>query len=219
MTNIIKESIKYLGWVLLCLFLWLKGCSRSSTNDVVQIQKVIVPKVEGKFESKVPVHELVLKSKKRPKIGANNALGKPLIIADELIEMTRKNEEQLTFYEKSNDSLKKELYKKSTVLNKFSTKFEDDNILLNINGIVQGEVQEITPNYTIKEKNIDVKPIETVFRLLAGVEVGNNDKFDNFKAKANLMLQNRKGNIMSASFDTNNTIWIGYNFSIFNINR
>jgi len=208
----LKESIKYLGWVLLCLFLWLKGCSRSSTNDVVQIQKVIVPKVEGKFESKVPVHEPVLIAKEKSEKLINDT---SLIVSNGLIE----NEEKLAFYEKANDSLKKELYKKSTVLNKFSTKFEDDNILLNINGVIQGEVQEITPNYIIKEKKIDVKPKETMLRLLVGVEVGNNDKFDDFKVKANLMLQNRKGNIMSASFDTNNTIWIGYNFSIFNINR
>ena len=97
----------------------------------------------------------------------------------------------------------------------------DDNLLLNIDGIVQGEVKEITPSYTIKPKKVEVqvKPKETVFRLLGGLEVGNNTKLDGFAAKANLMLQNKKGNIISGSFDTNQTIWIGYNFSIFDIKR
>jgi hypothetical protein len=36
------------------------------------------------------------------------------------------------------------LFGKAVKLNKFSTKFEDDNLLLNIDGVVQGEVQEVS---------------------------------------------------------------------------
>jgi hypothetical protein len=48
------------------------------------------------------------------------------------------------------------LFGKAVKLNKFSTKFEDDNLLLNIDGVVQGEVQEVTPSYTIKKKEVQL---------------------------------------------------------------
>lgn len=112
-----------------------------------------------------------------------------------------------------NEKLKLQ-FAKAVQQNEFSTDFEDENIVLNINGIVQSTVKEITPNYKIKERKVDVpvKPKKTVFRLLVGGEIGNNTKLDGFAAKGNLMPQNKKGNIISGSFDTNQTIWIGYNF-------
>jgi hypothetical protein len=51
--------------------------------------------------------------------------------------------------------IKQLLFGTAIKLNKFSTKFEDDNLLLNIDGVVQGEVQ-VTPSYTIKKKRVAV---------------------------------------------------------------
>ncbi len=209
----LKEAFKYLGWILLFFALWFKGCSHNEKSTVTA--KVVIPEVKGKFEAKKPINVPILSPSRRQendkKIYIENPID-PKLIAE--------NEKMKSDFAKETDSLKKIIaYNKAVQLNKFSTKFEDDNLLLNIDGIVQGEVKEITPNYTIKEKKVEVqvKPKETVFRLLGGVELGNNTKLDGFAAKANLMLQNRKGNIISGSFDTNQTIWIGYNFSIFDI--
>jgi hypothetical protein len=55
----------------------------------------------------------------------------------------------------ANDNIKQLLFGTAIKLNKFSTKFEDDNLLLNIDGVVQGEVQ-VTPSYTIKKKRVAV---------------------------------------------------------------
>jgi len=209
---IVKEAFKYLGWVLLFVVLWFRGCSGNQPTP--QKVKVIVPEVKGKFEAKKPVNVPIgQKVSKGETVYKENPIN-PKFIAE--------NEKLKNDFAKEKDSLKRIItYNKAVQLNKFSTKFEDDNLLLNIDGIVQGEVKEITPNYTIKEKKIEiqVKPKETVFRLLGGMELGNNTKLDGFAAKANLMLQNKKGNILSGSFDTNQTIWIGYNFSIFDIKR
>ena len=212
---LLKESFKYLGWVLLFAFLWFKGCS--PTPKTPQIVKVIVPEVKGKFQAKKPVNVKIKPSSRRQENGKtvykDNPID-PLLLAE--------NEKLKQDFAKEIDSLKRIIaYNKSVQLNKFSSDFEDDNVVININGIVQGEVKEITPSYTIKEKKVEVqvKPKETVFRLLGGFELGNNTKLDGFKAKGNLMLQNKKGNIISGSFDTNQTIWLGYNFSIFDIKR
>jgi hypothetical protein len=208
---ILKEFFKYLGWVLLFASLWFRGCS--GNTPLPQIVKVTVPEIKGKFEAQQPVNVPIgQKVSKGETVYKDNPID-PKLLAE--------NEKLKNDFAKANDSIKKLQFAKAVQLNKFSTKFEDDNLLLNIDGIVQGEVKEITPNYTIKEKKIEVqvKPKETVFRLLGGMELGNNTKLDGFAAKANLMLQNKKGNILSGSFDTNQTIWIGYNFSIFDIKR
>jgi len=206
----LKEFVKYLGWILLFIVLWFRGCS--GTTPSPQIVKVIVPEVKGKFEAKKPIN-----------VPINNSVIKEYLTTENPInpKLLAENEKLKVDFAKASDSIKKLQYSKAVQLNKFSTKFEDENLLLNIDGIIQGEVKEITPNYTIKEKKIEVqvKPKETVFRLLGGMELGNNTKLDGFAAKANLMLQNRKGNILSGSFDTNQNIWIGYNFSIFDIKR
>ena len=211
-----KEFLKYLGWILLFVFLWFRGCSGSIHSP--QIVKVIIPKVQGTFEAKKPVHEPVLipsnsRELKKGKITfIENPIDKKLIA---------ENEKLKSAFAKENDSIKQLSFNKAIQLNKFSTKFEDENLLLNINGVVQGEVKEITPNYTIKEKKIEVpvKVKETVFRILGGLEVGNTAQLDAFKLRANLMFQNRKGNIISGSFDTDQTIWVGYNISIFDVKK
>lgn len=207
----IKEAFKYLGWVLLFFVLWFRGCS--STPTTPQLTKVIVPEVKGKFEPKKPVNTAIgQKVSKGKTVYIDNPID-PLLLAE--------NENLKQDFAKASDSIKKLQFAKAIQLNRFSTTFDDDNLFLNIDGIVQGEVKEITPSYTIKPKKVEVqvKPKETVFRLLGGMELGNNTKLDGFAAKANLMLQNKKGDIISGSFDTNQTIWIGYNFSIFDIKR
>jgi hypothetical protein len=214
---ILKESFKYLGWILLFIFLWLNSCSHAEKSTVTAT--AIVPEVKGQFEVKKVINiPIVIKAnlpqlKKGEKIYVENPVDEKLIAENEKLKLD---------FAKETDSLKKIIaYNKAVQLNKFSSKFEDDNLLLNIDGIVQGEVKEITPRYTIKEKKvgIQVKPKETIFRLLGGLELGNNTKLDNFNIKANLMLQNRKGNIISGSFDTQQNIWMGYNVKIFDIKR
>lgn len=212
---LLKEFLKYLGWILLFAVLWFRGCS--STPATPKLTKVIVPEVKGKFEVKKPV------SVKIESFSRHREDDKNIYIENEIDQkLITENEKLKQDFAKEKDSLKRIIaYNKAVQLNKFSSDFEDDNILINIEGIVQGEVKEITPGYKIKEKKVEVlvKPKETVFRLLGGMELGNNTKLDGFAAKANLMLQNKKGNIISGSFDTNQTIWIGYNFSIFDIKR
>lgn len=216
-STFLKEFFKYLGWILLFLFLWFNGCSK---EKAVASATVVVPEVKGKFEAKNPVNVPIkanspqLKTSTEPK----NFSTEPSPLVQNLI---LENDKLKSDFAKASDSIKKLQFAKAVRLNNFYSNFENDDIKIDINGIVQGEVKEVTPSYTIKEKKVEVtiKPKETVVRVLAGMELGNNTKLDGFASKANLMLQNRKGNVLSASFDTNQTIWVGYNFSILNIKR
>ncbi|MCC9016915.1 hypothetical protein [Flavobacterium lipolyticum] len=206
----IKEFLKLFGWILLFVSLWFKGCSKEGKSET--IVKVKVPEVKAVLEAKKPDQKPIDFPKKGETIYRDNPLNAKL--SDE-------NEKLKLDYAKMSDSLRSKAYEMAIELNNFSTKFEDENLLLNINGTVRGEVQEVTPSYVIKSKELSVplKQKESVFRVLGGLEMGNTLQLDNFKVKGNLMFQNRKGNIISTSFDTQQTFWVGYNFSIFNIKR
>jgi hypothetical protein len=215
-----NTQTKQIDWVkvfaivtaIVFAFLWLKGCTSSNPEPQIAKVKVTVPEVKGNFESKKPVHLKVNlpKNDKSKIVKVENPINQQLVAENEALKLA---------FAKETDSLKKQLaYEKAIALNNFSTKFEDENLELNIEGVVQGEVKEISPSYKMKERNIEktVKEKQVAFRMLGGVEVGNTLVLDNFAVKANLMFQNKKGNIFSASMDTNKAIWVGYSASIFN---
>ena len=207
----IKEFMKYLGWILLFIVLWFKGCSGATPTP--QIAKVIIPEVKGNFQAKKPVHEAISSRKER------TATGKEILQVENPInkKLIAENEKLKKDFAKANDSIKKLSFNKAIQLNKFSTKFEDENIVLKVNGVVRGEVKEVTPDYTIKKKEIEVpvKVKETVFRVLAGGAIGLNKKMNQATYKLDLNFQNRKGNIISVGYDTDNKIWLGYYRTIF----
>jgi hypothetical protein len=212
----VKEFFKYLGWILLFVFLWFRGCSESTSKP--QIAKVIIPEVEAKFEPKKPVHEPIIIKANSPQLKIST---EPNPLVQKLVE---ENKRLVQDFAKANDSIKKLSFNKAIQLNKFSTKFEDENVVLNINGVVQGEVKEITPNYTIKAKKVEVpvKVKETVLRVLAGGAVGLNKELNQAAYQLDLNFQNRKGNIITAEYlkiGGQEFGMVGYKHSIINIKR
>ena len=206
----IKTFIKsYLGWILFFLMVWLNAGAGKEIKTV----KVIVPTVTGKLESKKP--ELKPIEIKQEPIGKKDRLiykENPfnIILAEE-------NTKLKADYSRMSDSLKSKAYDKAIELNTFSYKSEDKYLKLTIDGIVRGEVGEITPSYTIKEQESEVFVKEKLpgLKVLGGVEVGNTKTLDNLSFKGSVLFQNRKGNIISAGYDTDNKIWLGYYRSIF----
>lgn len=211
---VLKKVVSYLAFALIVhLFLgWFGGCSSDPKKE--DVQTVTIPEVSGKFEPQKP--------KSKPLEWPNKDQKKPIIKwKDKEIHIENPvNIELAHQYVKAKDSIERlNLYLKSIQISSFSSKFEDENILINMNGIVRGEVQEITPSYTIKPRKAEIKPKQTVFRLLVGAEVGSSIITPKLNIKANLMLQNKHGDIISGSYDTNQVYWIGFHKSIFNIKR
>ena len=206
----IKTFIKsYLGWILFFLMVWLNAGAGKEIKTV----KVIVPTVTGKLESKKP--ELKpLEIKQEPIVKKDGLVYKEnpfnIILAEE-------NTKLKADYSRMIDSLKSKAYDKAIELNTFSYKSEDKYLKLTIDGIVRGEVSEITPSYTIKEQESEVFVKEKLpgLKVLGGVEVGNTKTLDDLSFKGSVLFQNRKGNIISAGYDTDNKIWLGYYRSIF----
>lgn len=204
--------------IIVLLFFVFRSCQGNEESAVTA--KVVVPEVKGTFEAKKPIHEAISPKKER------TATGKEILQVENPIDkkLIAENEKLKKDFAKANDSIKQLSFNKAIQLNKFSTKFEDENLVLNIDGIVQGEVKEITPNYKIKEKKIEVpvKVKETVFRVLAGGAIGLNKELNQAVYQLDLNFQNRKGNMFSAEYlkiGSQEFGMIGYKHSIVNVKR
>lgn len=65
------------------------------------------------------------------------------------------------------------------------------------------------------KKELKENSKEVVFRLLGGLEYGNSQLLTNSIFKGNIMFQTRNGSLFTASIDTKQNYYVGYNFSIF----
>lgn len=204
--------------VVLLIFLF-RSCQGNEESTVTA--KVVVPEVKGTFKAKKPVHESILNKAKSPQLKKGETVYKENPINKKLIA---ENEKLKKDFAKADSTTKDVIFEKVATLNKFSSNFEDENIIINIDGIVQGEVKEITPNYKIKEKKIEVpvKVKETVLRVLAGGAIGLNKELNQAAYQLDLNFQNRKGNMFSAEYlkiGSQEFGMIGYKHSIINIKR
>lgn len=214
-----KNLFSFGGWILLFLVLWFKGCDGPSTPSVTTITTPAITKTLP--ANTVIKHQIVEVNKMVRDRKTENKYLKDLSEAEEKIIAYQEEIDNMQSEFMWSDSIKKaELYRLATELKKFESNFEDENLKLTINGIIGGnEVKEITPTYTIKSKTIDVPQKQVKFRMLVGGGLGNSLTFDKPLFNANVGFQNAKGNVLRFSFDTEQRIMIGYDFSLFKITK
>ncbi|HET8885874.1 MAG TPA: hypothetical protein VFM70_05920 [Salinimicrobium sp.] len=207
---VLKKTWTYIVIAILLLILFFKGCDSEPKKKTIEVK---VPEITAELPEQKPEH----KNAKDPV---------EVKWKEKVIEVPNPvNEELAIAYQKAKDSLERyKMYLDAIQMREFISEYEDDNLKLTLTGMVQGEVQSIKPTYTIKERTAtaEVEEKETVFRLLGGVEFGNNTMLNDFRYKANLGFQNAKGNILRGSFSNENGInyiYLGYDISIFQIRR
>ena len=212
-----KNGILYLGWILFILLLFFRGCDSSVPGT-----SVTIPAITKTLPSDTIIKHQVLEVKKmvRDRKTENKYL-KDISEAEQRIIAYQEEIDNMQSEFMWSDSIKQaELYRLATELKNFESNFEDENLKLKINGIIGGnEVKEITPTYTIKAKKIDVPQNQVKFRMLVGGGLGNSLTFDKPLFNGNVGFQNAKGNILRFSFDTEQRIMIGYDFSLFKITK
>jgi hypothetical protein len=202
------QLFKWLGWVLLFIVLWFRGCNNSENPNVSK-------PVTGSFKPVKPnntnlgsIDTILLPKfvKSKPIIEyKNNEVNKELAIENYNLQMA---------YTNATDSIERlKMYINAIQLKSFNKTFEDDYLSATLKGISQGEVKEIGLDYKIKPQPIPI----TKFRLLAGLNVSNTLLFDKPIFNANLGFQNAKGNIIEVGFDSEKRINIGFKKSIFKI--
>ena len=213
-----KNGILYLGWILFFVCLFFRGCGASVPGTT----KVTIPAITKTISADTIVkHETIKIPKWYKDTKAENKYLKDISEAEQRIIAYQEEIDNMQTEFMWGDSIKQaELYRLATELKSFETELEDEYLKLKINGIIAGnEVKEITPTYTIKKREIEVPKKETKFRMLAGVGLGNTLTFDKPIFNANIGFQNKKGNILTIGYDTETRILLGYNFSIFKIDK
>lgn len=217
-TEKLNTAFKIIITILLVVLIILMNKCNKPTATVTKYE---TKEVKGKFEAVKPKQEVISTEPKNastePKYRTSN---EDKFLQGQINVLIAENKALQQFYNEASDSLKNVLFNKAIELKSFNQIFEDDKLKSEVSGIVQGEVKSLKLDYTIKPKTIDLPPQkENVFRLLGGFEYANNTSLTNSIFKANLGVQNRKGNIFRASLDNQQNIYVGYDFSIFSIKR
>ena len=186
-----NKWILYLALIVVIASFILDKCNNS---EVI----ITVPEVKGKFESQTPVHTIV-KYDTIYKWSNSTTLKKDKFAQQEINRLIEENEKLVSQFSQLPDTVKIIKYAKSIEVKEFNSNLEDENIIIDISGLVSGEVKSIKSNYTIKEKKITV-PIKAKIGVYLGSEFGVNKDLNQFTYKANLGIQNKKGIIYRASY-------------------
>lgn len=195
--------------IILAFLLWQKRCSGEAETQIVTTpeRSGSMPEVNNPAPTPAPQKEYVYKYYDRIKRDTVRVVTQNPIDYELLAKFLKDTANQPQHYAESIQQREYHIPQEDSVL-------KTDNYIS-----ARGEVLSFRQSYTIKPQKVAVKPKEMVFRMLGGVEVGNTKEFNDFSAKANLMLQNRKGNIFSVGYDTENRIWVGYGFKIFEVKK
>jgi hypothetical protein len=122
---------------------------------------------------------------------------------------------EVKVFEKATDSVQFNMFTNATKIRSYKNDFSDNNADVSIYTETKGELLKIVPTVHIKQ----VKKVETKFALYVGGGISNNLQFNNFAVEAKLGLQNKKGDILSVSYDTQQNIGVGYSFRLINIKK
>lgn len=190
--------------ILICIIGFQRRCTPSKIETVYQ--KIITPEIKGTFDTIKNPQPI----KTDIQVVYNTEDGDTIFVDGPI------NLDLVKQFEKSKDENEKlKQYIASIKQHSYTVPFEDDNVKISNYIETQGELLKIVPSYIIKPRVDSVKIKTTNFAMLGGIELANNTKFDNPNVKATLYFQNKKGNLISAGYDTNKNIYVGYTLKLF----
>jgi len=196
------NKIYFIAIVVLAFLLFTKSCKKETQLvEIPAITKEMKPIIKDSIIYK-PIFKTITKEKIVVKTDT--------IVDSELVAWL---EDNLKIYKKASDSLQREnLYLKSIEPKFFTSHTTDENLDLTLTGYVSGTLHKITPTYTIKKKTIEIPKKNAFF---VGGQIGQTKEFNNALFEANLMLKNKKDNIISVGYDTDKRFKLGYFHKIF----
>jgi hypothetical protein len=210
MTEFIHKAILYFTIAILVVSLFtMRSCS-AQTKQGVSTQKVIVPEKKGEFHK--PVAILNGKTKK------DSVVYKDKIITTE----NPVNKELYKKYAEAKDSLDQvKMYLEAIEEREQTQVFDNKDVKIEVYTKTRGQLLELKPKYTIKEREeqVQVKQKESVFAVHTGLVIETSTSLNKLVPKAQLGLQNKRGDILSLYYSTDKSIGVGYTFRIINIKR
>jgi hypothetical protein len=200
------ENLKWLGWVILFIVLWFRGCNPEP--QFAEKIKIQTKEVKGDAIIQTNIVHVPITKKVRDTAGVGFYVSQ----IDKLFE--ENNRMQMEFVKM--DSLQQiEAYNKAIEINAFKQQFDDKYINAQVSGEVSGKIHAMKFDYTIKPQTLNVDAPKPKNNLYLGVNVANTLQLNKPLFSAGIGIRNKRGNILNASFDTEKRIGIGYYLKIF----
>jgi hypothetical protein len=205
-TNKRINYLTWLGWFLFFIVLFFRGCNpEPQFTEKIKIQ---TKEVKGKTIIKTNIVHVPITKKVRDTSGTGFYVAQ----IDKLFEENQQM--QLEFMKM--DSLQQiQAYNKAIEINAFKQQFSDNYIDAYVSGEVSGKIHAMKFDYTIKPQTITVDAPKPKNHLYLGLNVANTIQLNKPLFSAGLGIQNKKGNILNFSFDTEKRIGFGYYKKLF----
>ena len=167
--NFIKENERLLLYVslLLCIVFLHRSCT---AEPKVITKTVSTPYIHGMFQPQTKIEHKQIDLDSLTKL-VRDTIKPEIVIQKELVNYAiEENELLLKQYEALQDEFERyKLFQEFIKPKQFTHTFEDERLLLNVQGLVRGEVSSLTiPSYTIKPIDVEVeitKPRKKRFAL------------------------------------------------------
>jgi hypothetical protein len=205
-TNKRINYLTWLGWVLFFIVLFFRGCNPEP--QLAEKIKIQTKEVKGKTIIKTNIVHVPITKKVRDTSGTGFYVAQ----IDKLFE--ENNQMQLEFM-KMDSVAKIQAYNKAIEIKAFKEQFSDNYIDAYVSGNVVGEVKQMRFDYVIKPQTMEVEVPKQKNHLYLGINVANAIQLNKPLFSAGLGIQNKKGNILNFSFDTEKRIGIGYYKKLF----
>jgi hypothetical protein len=200
------ENLKWLGWVILFIVLWFRGCNPEP--QFAEKIKIQTKEVKGKAIIKTNIVHVPITKKVRDTAGTGFYVAQ----IDKLFE---ENQQMQLEFMKMDSVAKIQAYNKAIEINAFKERFQDNYIDAYVSGEVSGNIKQMRFDYTIKPQTLNVDAPKPKNHLYLGINVANTLQLNKPLFSAGLGLQNKKGNILNFSFDTEKRIGFGYSKKLF----
>lgn len=218
-----KTSEKILAIIGLAVGIFLiisiKQCNNPTDSEVVNF---IVPEKKGYFNIP-PIYTPKENQKDSVIYKYRTVKNNDTVYVDSIIYTENPVNKQLAKqYSSTKDSLQKyKLYLKAIEEREGTSVFDNEDLKLEVYTKTRGELLDIKPTYTIKERTVTatVPTKQNVFAMYVGGEVVSTDKLDKVGIKADIGLQNRSGNMLTIGIDNNKNYYLGAKFRLFNIKK
>lgn len=204
-TNI---SLLILVIVLLALSFTAGRCSKKCNTENIIVK---IPEVIGTFDT--------IKNPIPLEMGVKDSI----IYKDSIIFHDREFDKEMVLkysqLESEYDKLKAMI--KAAEINYYSIPLENEFIKTVNNVKVQGRLIDFQQDFIIKEREITV-PVLTekrIFALYSGIGLKTTTLLDEIQPTANIILQNKKGNLLSLQYGLDESIQLSYSFKVFEIKR
>ena len=225
-----NRILKYILGAIAIVFiaLWLKGCLNRGSNSETVID---TKEVKGSF---LTVQAKDIEAKELPSVSTETKhrtsfSSSELESFKEKYGLTQKKLDSLLVVNKildsianaSNDKRYQELYSNCKFI-EFKHEFDNDTIHITLTGLSRGVPQNLNLHYLIKSRKDTIQLKQMWCRVFLGSEVGVNKELNQGTYKFNLMIQNAKNDLISASYQrilNDNFYLVGYNKALFTINK